>query len=67
MDIWYLDVMTNSAEQHAMVGTLLRAIYLPGMETSTGYRIVDCAGACTFSLRCEDIGVGALKDSGLGW
>lgn len=40
LDIKYLDVLTNSVEQHATVGTILRAIHLPGMETSTGYRIL---------------------------
>ncbi|PLR34666.1 hypothetical protein CYR55_14795 [Chimaeribacter californicus] len=38
-DIQYLDVLTNSIEQHAAVGALLRAIHLPGIEISTGYRI----------------------------
>ncbi|MBU9824391.1 MULTISPECIES: DUF6678 family protein [Yersiniaceae] len=43
LDIQYLDVLTNSVEQHATVGTILRAIHLPGMETSTGYRILGYA------------------------
>jgi hypothetical protein len=38
-DIQYLDVFTNSVEQHALVGALLRAIHLPGLENSSGYRI----------------------------
>lgn len=45
--ILYLDVLTNSYEQHAVVGTILRAIHLPGIETSTGYRILGYAdSAC---------------------
>lgn len=39
LDIQYLDILTTSGEQHAMVGTILQAIHLPGMETSLGYRI----------------------------
>lgn len=39
LDIYYLDVITNSADQHASVGAILRTIHLPGMETATGYRI----------------------------
>ena len=39
LDIHYLDVITNSVEQHALVGAILRIIHLPGMETETGYRI----------------------------
>lgn len=42
-NIQYLDVLTNSVEQHALVGAILRAIHLPGMETSTGYRILGYA------------------------
>ncbi|WP_084879168.1 DUF6678 family protein [Pantoea cypripedii] len=43
LDIQYLDILTNSVEQHATVGTILQAIHLPGMETSTGYRILGYA------------------------
>lgn len=44
-DIQYLDILTNSVEQHAVVGAILRAIHLPGIETSTGYRILGyCSG-----------------------
>jgi len=43
LDIQYLDILTNSVEQHVMVGTILRAINTPGMETSTGYRILGYA------------------------
>lgn len=39
LEIRYLDIFTNTVEQHTTVGTILRAIHLPGMETSTGYRI----------------------------
>ncbi|WP_331280454.1 DUF6678 family protein [Cedecea neteri] len=35
LDIHYLDILTKSVEQHATVGTILRAIHLPGVETST--------------------------------
>lgn len=38
-DIQYLDVLTNSPEQHAVIGQIFRAIHLPGIETTTGYRI----------------------------
>lgn len=47
LDIQYLDVLTNSAEQHATVGTILRAIHCPGMETSTGYRILGYADSAS--------------------
>lgn len=43
LDIQYLDILTNSVEHHAMVGTILRAIHLPGMETAIGYRILGYA------------------------
>ncbi|MGW9997415.1 MULTISPECIES: DUF6678 family protein [Pantoea] len=42
-DIRYLDVLTNSFEQHVEVGAILRAIHLPGIETSNGYRILGYA------------------------
>lgn len=46
-DIQYLDILTNSVEQHGLVGAILRAIHLPGIETSTGYRILGYAdSAC---------------------
>ncbi|QGY32443.1 DUF6678 family protein [Pantoea cypripedii] len=46
-DIQYLDVLTHSDEQHTVVGAILRAIHLPGIETSTGYRIFGYAdSAC---------------------
>lgn len=45
LDIQYLDILTNSVEQHAMVGSILQAIHLPGMETSTGYRILGYANS----------------------
>ncbi|WP_319003335.1 DUF6678 family protein [Dickeya zeae] len=38
-DIQYLDILTSSPEQHAVIGEILRAIHLPGIETPTGYRI----------------------------
>lgn len=43
LNIQYLDVLTNSVEQHAEVGAILRAIHVPGIETSTGYRILGYA------------------------
>lgn len=48
LDIQYLDILTNSVEQHATVGTILRAIHLPGMETSTGYRILGYADSVNY-------------------
>jgi len=39
LDIQYLDVLTNSVEQHATVGNIFRLIHIPGIETATGYRI----------------------------
>lgn len=48
LDIQYLDILTNSVEQHATVGTILRAIHLPGMETSTGYRILGYADSVSY-------------------
>lgn len=46
-DIQYLDILTNSVEQHAVVGAILRAIHLPGIETSTGYRILGYADSAS--------------------
>lgn len=40
LDIHYLDVITDSNGQHALVGAILRAIHLPGIETPTGFRIL---------------------------
>lgn len=43
LDIQHLDILTSSVEQHATVGTILQAINLPGIETSSGYRILGYA------------------------
>lgn len=48
LDIQYLDILTNSVAQHAMVGTLLRAIHLPGIESKNGYRIFGYADAISY-------------------
>lgn len=48
LDIKYLDIMTNSVEQHTMVGTILLAIHLPGVEVSTGYRIWGYADSVSY-------------------
>lgn len=45
LDIQHLDILTNSVAQHAMVGTILRAIHLPGIEFKSGYRILGYADA----------------------
>lgn len=47
-DIHYLDILTNSVEQHVEVGVILRAIHLPGIETSTGYRIFGYADPASY-------------------
>lgn len=47
LDIQYLDVLTSSVEQHAEVGAILRAIHLPGIETSTGSRILGYADSAS--------------------
>lgn len=44
-DIHYLDILTTSPEQHAMVGKLLRAIHVPGFEMTLGYRIFGYASS----------------------
>ncbi|MGY2971247.1 hypothetical protein ACVWWU_001646 [Pantoea sp. PA1] len=48
LDIQYLDILTNSVAQHAMVGTILRAIHLPGIESKNGYRILGYADASSY-------------------
>jgi len=48
LDIQYLDTLTNSVAQHAMVGTILRAIHLPGIESESGYRIFEYADAISY-------------------
>lgn len=39
LNIQHLDILTNSVEQHIEVGANLREIHIPGIETSTGYRV----------------------------
>ncbi|TPG53734.1 DUF6678 family protein [Ewingella americana] len=46
-DIHHLDVLTSSPEQHAMVGEVLQAIHVPGIETTFGYRIFGYADLAT--------------------
>ncbi|MFZ4835214.1 DUF6678 family protein [Rouxiella sp. Mn2063] len=46
-DIQYLDVLTNSVEQHVEVGAILRSIHVPGIMTSTGYRILGYADSAS--------------------
>ncbi|MGP2417215.1 hypothetical protein ACTUSQ_24095, partial [Pantoea ananatis] len=48
LDSQYLDILTNSVAQHAMVGTILRAIHLPGIESKNGYRILGYADASSY-------------------
>jgi len=48
LDIQYLDILTNSVAQHAIVGPILRAIHLPGIESKNGYRILGYADVSSY-------------------